>query len=229
MPASGYTTRDMAQDLGALLDALAITQADVLGHSFGADIALHFALLYPDRVRALILIEPGIPALLRDRENADWDGWAHWTEIIERFSGEPVPTEKRTDVGYLLRRSAEVPIVYGPARGLPRRADRALKLLDTTTMPTDYGVVAELTLENIARIPHPKLLIYDSASAWLSTYRVLREILQNCSPVLLPPSELRHFVPLDAPELLVEHLRRFLAADDWGLQVPQTSIEASAS
>jgi len=210
MPPSGYTTRDMATDLGALLDQLGIEQADIVGHSFGADIALHFTLLHPKRVRKLVLIEPGIPALLKDRQDPDWDGWRYWAETLERITGEPVPVERRTDVPYLVRRSFEVPFVYGPLKGLPRKRDRVLKLLDTTTLTSDYEVVDELTLENIATITHPTLLMYDGASAWLSTFRVLRDLLETCEPVILPGSELRHFAPLDAPEVLVGHLMRFL-------------------
>jgi pimeloyl-ACP methyl ester carboxylesterase len=209
MPPSGYTTRDMAGDLRALMDALGIAQADFVGHSFGADVVLHFALLYPARARKLMLIEPGIPALLSDRQSADWDGWAYWAEVIERLTGEPVPVERRTDVTYMLRRSFEVPVVYGPLKGMPRRKDRILKLMETTTLAGDYAVIDELTLDNLATIPHPKLLLYDGASAWLSTFKVLRELLSNCTPVILPGSELRHFAPLEAPEVLVQHLKEF--------------------
>jgi 2-hydroxy-6-oxonona-2,4-dienedioate hydrolase/2-succinyl-6-hydroxy-2,4-cyclohexadiene-1-carboxylate synthase len=210
MPPSGYTTRHMAHDLLALMDELKIEQADLVGHSYGADVVLHFALLFPHRARRLVLIEPGIPALVSDRNDADWDGWAYWAETVERLSGEPVPRERWNDIGYMLRRSIDIPIVYGPARGLPRRKDRLAKLMETTTILSDYVVVDELTLENLATIANPKLLIYDGASAWLSTFRVLRDLLQNCTPVILPGSELRHFAPLDAPELLVQHLRDFL-------------------
>ena len=221
MPQSGYTTRDMANDLAGLLDGLEIDQVDLVGHSYGADVALHFALLHPARVRRLVLIEPGIPALLKDREDPDWDGWRYWAEMVERFSGMPVPVERRTDVPYMVRRSFDVPVVYGPLKGLPRKRDRILKLLDTTTMTADYAVVDELTLENIATIPHPILLIYDSGSAWLSTFRVLRDLLKNCEPVILPGGELRHFAPLDAPEMLADYLMRFL-----GLPAPAHSAEA---
>ena len=212
VPPTGYTTRNMAQDLAALMDALHIRDADLLGHSYGADVTLHFALLFPDRVRTLTLLEPGIPALLHDRQRPDWDGWAYWAEVVERLSGEPVPIERRNDVAYMLRRSVQVPIVYGPAKGLARRKDRILRLMDSTTLPTDYAIVDELTLENLGRIPHPKLLIYDEASAWLSTLHVLRELLQNCRTVMLPRSELRHFAPLDAPEILVDLLNEFVPA-----------------
>jgi pimeloyl-ACP methyl ester carboxylesterase len=210
MPPTGYTTRDMADDLRALLDALGISDADFVGHSFGADIALHFTLLHPERARKLVLIEPGIPALLNDRKHLDWEGWKYWAEILEQLSGEPVPIERRNDVPYMVRRSFEVPVVYGPLKGLPRRRDRVLKLLDTTTIVADYEVIDELTLTNISKIPHPKLLLYDGASAWLTSFRVLRDLMQNCESVVLPGSELRHFAPLEAPEVLVEQLMRFL-------------------
>lgn len=214
MPARGYTTREMAQDLCALMDALTIDRADLLGHSFGADIALHFALLYPERARRLALIEPGIPALVSQRADTEWEGWTYWATVIEQATGEPVPPERRTDVRYLVRRSFEVPVQYGPLKGLPRRKDRVLKLLEETSVTDDYLVVDELTIENLATLPHPKLLVYDGASAWLTSFSVLQDVLTNCTPAVLPGSEMRHFAPLEAPAELVEHLTRFLTAED---------------
>ncbi|HQZ88505.1 MAG TPA: alpha/beta fold hydrolase, partial [Thermomicrobiales bacterium] len=48
--ASGYTADDMAIDLRDLLDALQIERPALVGHSYGADISLYFALLFPERV-----------------------------------------------------------------------------------------------------------------------------------------------------------------------------------
>jgi len=48
----------LADDLGALLDSLGITQAVIGGVSLGAGIALNFTLRYPARVRALVLSRP---------------------------------------------------------------------------------------------------------------------------------------------------------------------------
>jgi pimeloyl-ACP methyl ester carboxylesterase len=214
LPPTGYTTHDMSEDLAALMDALGIASADLVGHSFGADIALHFALLHPGRAGRLALIEPGIPALVHDRRDGEWEGWAYWASDLERMTGEPVPRERRNDLAYMVRRSVEIPVVYGPLKGLPRRKDRILKLLDETTMVADYEVVGELTVENLATIPHPKLLVYDGGSAWLSSFKVLRNVLASCTPVVLPGTEMRHFAPLEAPALLVEHLTRFLGVDD---------------
>src|SRR5678816_2471905 len=75
VPLNGYTTADHANDLKQLLDALGIDKPHILAHSFGADIALHFAILFPERVDRLILVEPAIAALIPLRDRPDWIGW----------------------------------------------------------------------------------------------------------------------------------------------------------
>ena len=50
-----FTLKQFAEDLLHLLDELAIEQADILGFSDGGNIALLFALRWPERVRRLII------------------------------------------------------------------------------------------------------------------------------------------------------------------------------
>jgi pimeloyl-ACP methyl ester carboxylesterase len=52
------------RDLAAILDAESYGPAIVVGHSLGAQIALHLAANYPKRVRALALIDPVVPQAL---------------------------------------------------------------------------------------------------------------------------------------------------------------------
>ena len=54
-PEPPYTTEMMADDLAALMDALAIESAHILGLALGGLVAQEFALKYPDRTRSLIL------------------------------------------------------------------------------------------------------------------------------------------------------------------------------
>jgi non-heme chloroperoxidase len=58
-PDSGYTIPGFAADLVALLDALDIERAVLVGHSFGTFVARRAAIAAPERVAALALIGTG--------------------------------------------------------------------------------------------------------------------------------------------------------------------------
>ncbi len=51
---AAYHSALMADDVRALMDALKLTRADIMGYSMGARIAAFFALTHPERARALI-------------------------------------------------------------------------------------------------------------------------------------------------------------------------------
>jgi pimeloyl-ACP methyl ester carboxylesterase len=55
-PLAGYRTRDFAADIAALLDALGIPQAVIVGHCMGGYVAQRFAIDYPERTRGLVLV-----------------------------------------------------------------------------------------------------------------------------------------------------------------------------
>jgi non-heme chloroperoxidase len=61
-PQSGYAIPELASDVVALLDALQIERATVVGHSFGSFVARHVAIAHPQRVAALVLIGTGFTA-----------------------------------------------------------------------------------------------------------------------------------------------------------------------
>jgi 3-oxoadipate enol-lactonase len=58
---SPLTIGDQAADCLALMDHLDITRAHLVGHSFGADVALEVARVAPARVHTLALLEPPLP------------------------------------------------------------------------------------------------------------------------------------------------------------------------
>jgi pimeloyl-ACP methyl ester carboxylesterase len=55
----GYLPTAMVTQLAGLLDALAIESAALVGFSWGASIACHFAARHPERARSLVLLEGG--------------------------------------------------------------------------------------------------------------------------------------------------------------------------
>ncbi|MFQ6089432.1 MAG: alpha/beta fold hydrolase [Candidatus Methanofastidiosia archaeon] len=56
-PTSSYTVEEMLSDLSKALEVLKVSEkVIILGHSFGAALALEFAVLHPEKIEKLILI-----------------------------------------------------------------------------------------------------------------------------------------------------------------------------
>jgi pimeloyl-ACP methyl ester carboxylesterase len=72
-PERGYVVEDYAADLDAVLDALAIAEPRILGHSLGALVTLAWAGQHPTRARALVLEDP--PLTTPRDASAMFDGW----------------------------------------------------------------------------------------------------------------------------------------------------------
>ncbi|HEX5911573.1 MAG TPA: alpha/beta hydrolase [Rubrobacter sp.] len=60
-PESGYSLEAHAADVVRVLDHLGLEDAVLAGHSMGGFVALKTALMFPDRVRALVLLDGGWP------------------------------------------------------------------------------------------------------------------------------------------------------------------------
>jgi pimeloyl-ACP methyl ester carboxylesterase len=208
IPPKGYTTADMAHDLLGLLDALEIDRPSILGHSWGADVAMHFTVLHPQRVEKLVVVEPNIAALIDWRKSKDWEGWAYWAKRLEEF-GIHVPREKWHDVDYMLRQTIHIPMQYGPLKGRPRKSGALYKLLDETTIVQDYEKVAGMTLDKVENISRPALALYGDKSHFRLTYEYLRDEVPQIEAVLLNGGD--HYGPLEHPEMILEHLKKFLS------------------
>ena len=211
-PRAGYTTGDMAEDLCGLMDTLGIGTARIAGHSWGADVVAHFALLYPERVSQVVLVEAALLAPLADRyRRPDWEGWPYVTRTLEQLVGAPIPEDKRHDLEYLLRLLIEIPIIYGPAKGRLRDEETVLRVLEVLTpMWNGEDVTGELTLEALSRIRQPALVLYEANSVCRAASEALCNRLPRSTSALLPGGKVKHFSGLEHPELVLDHMRAFL-------------------
>lgn len=107
-PATGYSMRQHAEDMVALLDSLGVEKALIGGHSFGAFVTLYLGAYFPERVEKLVLldvaarlhprtrelIQPSIDRLSKTFPSADeyvaamqhlpqWQGF--WDPYVEAF------------------------------------------------------------------------------------------------------------------------------------------------
>jgi len=211
-PPAGYTTGDMAQDLRGILDGLDIERAALVGHSWGADVVLHFALLNPDRVSKLVIVEGALLAPLASvYRRPEWDGWPYVSGTIEQLLGRPIPEENRCDLDYLVRQLIEIPIQYGPGQGRPRDEELIWRVLEILKPMWD-GREADgnMGLDSLAGIAPPTLLIYESNSVMIEAHRELSKRLPASSSAILPPGKLKHFTSLEHPELILRSMRQFL-------------------
>ena len=78
-PSTGYDWPTLAGDVVGALDQMGIERAAVIGHSWGANVALSVAALHPDRVSALALIDGGFSAGPRSPDMT-------WEEFKNRLS-----------------------------------------------------------------------------------------------------------------------------------------------
>ncbi|MDX8349980.1 alpha/beta hydrolase [Cognatiyoonia sp. IB215446] len=86
-----YSKRQMAADIVALMDALGIAKAHILGHDRGGRVAYRFALDHPDRLHRLGIIEIVPTGDFWTNWNADLAMKAyHWT-----FLAQPAPLPER--------------------------------------------------------------------------------------------------------------------------------------
>ena len=85
-----FNIRQHMQDVVAFIDALHLAPAHVVGHSRGGHIAFRIAQNYPDRVRKLVLSEPGgalAPDLSpqADEVNKRFEPGSFQTQAVERI------------------------------------------------------------------------------------------------------------------------------------------------
>ncbi|MGD9714171.1 MAG: alpha/beta fold hydrolase [Thermomicrobiales bacterium] len=89
-PQSGYDWPTLVSDLSAVLDALNIGNAILVGHSYGSLVAMHAAVLAPARVSGLVLMgaftpRPELPLMRR-----------LWDDIVSTLD-DPVPPAVATE------------------------------------------------------------------------------------------------------------------------------------
>lgn len=98
VPASSMTWENLTADADALRRHLGFEKWAILGHSFGGQVALEYALRYPDRVSGLVLLDTGADSRWA-RENAPrllaQRGYSPAkVELVRRwFHGEFTPRE----------------------------------------------------------------------------------------------------------------------------------------
>jgi len=207
---TGYTSRELADDLAALLDHLGIQRARVIGHSFGGSVALHFALSYPERTAGAVICDTGFAALRYLRNIEHWPGWEQWKNELPGLGITPdwFSQADQEGVDVVLRKSLEIPVQFGLRRGTTRNTPRFRKLLDETSVGQDFRDPAGLTEDRLGTIRPPVLAVYGESSPFHGVAKHLAERLPNCTAAVIPA--MGHFFLMHAPDVFIEAVQPFL-------------------
>ena len=209
VPPTGYTSADMASDVLGLMDKADISSARIVGHSFGAVVAFHTAVIAPDRVHSLVLSDPYFPALRHLEQLSRWDHWQSFRQQAQD-AGVILSEEFWYDLGnffhQIVHLDEERMLKFRQAVGLPAM-NRLIKL-GKTTCGDDAKLEAGLTVENIQSVRAPALALYGDSSPFLATASYLEEHLVDCRRELIPGAQ--HRAPEENPSGFLAAVERFL-------------------
>jgi pimeloyl-ACP methyl ester carboxylesterase len=216
-PPSGYRSSDMAADLLALLDHLGITQAHVVGHSFGGVVALHFAALHPARIASLTISDSRVRSLQPSQKLKEWIHWPIWKAQLKKRG---VVLDEDSEMDFLLLdqlvqppapQGAEPDATPQPSIAAQNVA-RFKALLANTTANNDLRDPDGLTDAVIGSIGAPVHAMYGEYSFCLPTLEGLRRLLPDLKVTILP--KVGHFFPLTQPDVFLLSLREFFSSLD---------------
>lgn len=203
-----YAIARSVADMGAVLDALGVERAHVVGHDWGAALAWMLAAFVPERVERLVAMSVGHPNTLRERTIEQRE--KAWYQLLFQFTGVAEELLIRDD-WKLLREFA---------RGdgdLERYVADFSRPGALTAGLNWYRANASPQRELEARPPFPAVAaptlgLWSSGDHYLTEDRMLASAKHVTGPWRYERIEnASHWLQLDAPERVNEVLLEFLA------------------
>lgn len=194
------TEYDHCADLAQLLDHLEIERPLLVGLSLGANIALRYATLHPDEVRALVLASPGLPGhvwnAVRPPEAALAHARAQGVEAAKEFW---LGHEMFVSLNDYPHARAEVAKIVGDYSGWHWRE-------------TDMQAPAAPIIPQLEHIRVPALVV--SGDRDVAGYREIAQRIADTVPgaSLLRLETVGHMLNLEQPEIFTNAVRRFAAS-----------------
>lgn len=188
MSPQGYDLKTMADDLEVLLAAQDLHEVSLIGHSYGAIIALQFALRHPERVARLVCIEGPLPL-------------ARGLEMDEFRNADPETM------------LAALPVELQKSLGTASRQGRKLMarlnfLLNETNLLAQLRSERDPAAALPGRYQNPALLIYGTQSKLVDVPRKLQSILPQAQLSWLPGG---HYLPSELPQELGRTIGEFFS------------------
>jgi len=214
---SAYGQAHAADDIAAVLDALAIERAHIVGLSMGAFATLHFGLRHPRRATALVAAGVGSGAPREQRAAFAEQSRAAAQRFLDEGSAAVAPEMGMSATRIQLRNKDPL----GWAEAIAQLAEHsalgsALTLRNYQALrPSLYDLQAELAACAIPTL----LIVGDEDEPCLDANLFLKRTMRSANLLMLPGTG--HAVNLEEPAAFNDAVARFLASVERGSWRPR--------
>jgi pimeloyl-ACP methyl ester carboxylesterase len=212
---SGYTLTQMVKDLRVLLEYLEVEKAHFVGHSFGARVALLYGICHSQQVKSLTVADTQLQCLQPKMRLRDWPYWQSWRQEL-LAQGATLPSEDQIIDFHLLNQlNKTVNELSKPSlknRDMGRKGKERWQKLMETAAKKEFEQEIEITAPKLSQIVQPTLAIYGAKSHCLPTCGQLKNLLPNCSEVII--EGVGHFFPVIKPDEFVQAILNFCQKDN---------------
>ena len=191
-PPSGYRIEDSVADLGRLLESLEVAgPVHLVGHSYGASVALRAALAEPERFASLVLVEPHCA------ESHDGGDWVE--DVADMLTAGALSLEHNPVASNL----------SASERRKFRGVHATDSFLNATSLIEDIASSPPFTDDELRGLQLPVLAIYGEYTDLASSARKLAACIPHCRLEVLPG--LGHAVLRDARDVVLGMVESWLA------------------
>jgi pimeloyl-ACP methyl ester carboxylesterase len=182
---SGYDVATMTKDLESVVEAIPDSEKiSLIGHSYGAVVALHFALRHSGKIRKLVLVDAPLPPSRLDELNA----------FVRKNPSEMA-----------LALPAEITASFAKQGRQARRLSESLRFLATeTSLLDDLRGARDVDDSALGRLACNVTCIYGSRSSCLPVGERLAKKIPNARLVVVDGG---HFLPAENPVALTQAIR----------------------
>ena len=224
LPPSGYSLPYMSNDLDELLRHVEAKKVHLIGHSFGARVALHYAITHPEKIASLTIADTQIRWLQRPQRLREWSYWPTWKSQLQQLGHVDLPSDDEVINFKLLAHFNRLNTGIAPAgwqdnkagagpslrnRDMGQRGSRRWeKLLKETTGEAEFDEDHQITVAGLKNFNAPTLAIYGEHSHCLESGQRLEKLLPNCH--FQDVKKAGHFHPAVRPRVFVKMVQKFI-------------------
>lgn len=218
-PDSGYDTSALAENIHGLVARLGFKRIFLAAHDIGAWVAYPYAVLYPDEVRRLVLLDASIPGVtLKDGLPLSQESWKSWHFLFHQIADLPevlITGREREYLSWFLHRKAACPTVFSEAD-----IDEYLRHYSAPGGLRAGLAYYRMLFKDIAqnqeyaktKLQMPVLAFGGEQGSAPHILQAMQALAQNVRGGVVP--DCGHYIPEECPSYLTQQLLSFFAEEE---------------